>query len=206
MGKYKVRLDRSLAVDFELTCWQGAPPEGELPEIIQIGITEIDSDTFERTRSGLWYVRNEFSVVSDYCTELTGISQSTLRKQGRSLKEVAGSILKTFGPMNKPWIAWGSDKDAIERDCVAKGVPMFFSEAFYNAGLLYSIASGEGKAVGLAEAARRLGIGFEGREHDAGADADVLAAVWGRMIGNMREFANDYPGAAEPSASQIPRP
>lgn len=184
--KYKVRLDRVLSVDFELTCWNGPPPEGQVPEIIQIGVCEIDSDTMTRVRSESWYVRNTLSEVSEYCTELTGITPQVLRKRGLPLSDVARIVAKKYGSRNKGWIAWGSDKAAIERDCTVKGVDEFFSNAFFNVGLLYSMMQGGSGAVGLAEAAERFGISFEGRPHDAGADADVLAEVWCAMADLVR--------------------
>ena len=176
--KYKVRLDKTLAVDFELTCWDGPTPPGQVPEIIQIGISEIDNETMSRGRSESWYVRNVLSEISPECTRITGITQQLLLKRGLPLAEAGRLIRKKFGSLNKSWVSWGSDKEAIDRDCLAKEVPPVFSNAFFNAGLLYSMAQCEGRSVGLAEAASRFGISFEGRPHDAGADADVLADVW----------------------------
>lgn len=177
-AKYKVRLDRVLSVDFELTCWEGPSPEGQTPEIIQIGICEIDNETLSRIRSESWYVRNTLSEVSPYCTELTGITPQILRKRGLPLEEAGRLVAKKYGSRNKGWMAWGSDKAAIDRDCEVKGVEGFLSNAFFNVGLLYSMVHCDSRSVGLAEAADRFGISFEGRAHDAGADADVLAEIW----------------------------
>lgn len=185
-AKYKVRLDRVLSVDFEMTCWDGEPPPGQVSEIIQIGITEIDNETMTRLRSESWYVRNELSDVSTECTRLTGITPAVLRRRGIPLGEAGRIIAKKFGSRNKGWLAWGSDKAAIDRDCHAKNVEPIFSNAFFNVGLLYSMVASEGRSVGLDEAAERFGISFEGRPHDAGADADVLAEVWCALGGLLR--------------------
>lgn len=185
-AKYRVRLDKVLSVDFEMTCWEGAPPPGQVSEIIQIGISEIDNETMTRLRSESWYVRNELSEVSDYCTALTGITPAILRRRGLSLADAGRLIAKKYGSRNKGWLAWGSDKAAIDRDCTVKGVEPIFSNSFFNVGLLYSMVVSEGRSVGLDEAAMRFGISFEGRPHDAGADADVLADVWCVLGGLMR--------------------
>jgi inhibitor of KinA sporulation pathway (predicted exonuclease) len=185
-AKYKVRLDRVLSVDFEMTCWDGEPPPGQVPEIIQIGITEIDNETMTRLRSESWYVRNEYSEVSPYCTALTGITPAILRRRGSTLAEAGRIIAKKYGSRNKGWLAWGSDKAAIDKDCATKNVDPIFSNAFFNVGLLYSMVASEGRAVGLDEAAERFGISFEGRPHDAGTDADVLAEVWCALGGLIR--------------------
>ncbi|MBY3433144.1 exonuclease domain-containing protein [Rhizobium laguerreae] len=199
-AKYKVRLDRVLSVDFEMTCWDGEPPHGQVPEIIQIGISEIDNETMTRLRSESWYIRNELSEVSPYCTALTGITPSILRRRGIALSEAGRIIAKKYGSRNKGWLAWGSDKAAVDRDCAAKNVQPIFSNAFFNVGLLYSMVASDGRSVGLDEAAERFGISFEGRPHDAGADADVLAEVWCALGGLMR-----LP-SARPEPSNLPSP
>jgi inhibitor of KinA sporulation pathway (predicted exonuclease) len=199
-AKYKVRLDRVLSVDFEMTCWDGDPPAGQVSEIIQIGITEIDNETMTRLRSESWYIRNELSEVSPECTRLTGITPAILRRRGISLLDAGRIISKKYGSRNKGWLAWGSDKAAIDRDCRTKNVEPIFSNAFFNVGLLYSMVASEGRSVGLDEAAERFGISFEGRPHDAGADADVLAEVWCALGGMMRLPAIQL----EPSFSPAP--
>lgn len=204
IAKYKVRLDRVLSVDFEMTCWDGEPPPGQVSEIIQIGITEIDNETMTRVRSESWYVRNELSEVSPYCTALTGITPAILRKRGIPLGEAGRIIAKKYGSRNKGWLAWGSDKSAIDRDCHVKGVEPFLSNAFFNVGLLYSMVASEGRSVGLDEAAARFGISFEGRPHDAGADADVLAEVWCALGGLIRIPEPSISVAMKPSISLTP--
>lgn len=203
-AKYKVRLDRTLSIDFELTCWDGPPPPGETPEIIQIGISELDSESLEVTRSAVWYVRPEHSSVSEYCTRLTGITPQILRKRGMSLSEAGRLIAKNWGSRNKPWIAWGSDKEAIDRDCALKGVEPFLSNAFTNAGMLFSVWLYQGRAIGLAEAAEAFGVEFPGDAHDAGVDAAVLAAVWAAMARQFAHIAHLMKDASEAGPAEEP--
>jgi inhibitor of KinA sporulation pathway (predicted exonuclease) len=203
-AKYKVRLDRVLSVDFEMTCWDGEPPLGQVSEIIQIGIAEIDNESMTRVRSESWYIRNEMSDVSPYCTQLTGITPAILRKRGIQLGEAGRIISKKFGSRNKGWLAWGSDKSAIDKDCKTKGVEPFLSNAFFNVGLLYSMVASESRSVGLDDAAARFGISFEGRPHDAGTDADVLAEVWCALSGLIRIPGPLFPNAQIPSSSFKP--
>lgn len=197
-AKYKVRLDRILAVDFEMTCWDGPPPEGQVSEIIQIGICEIDTESMTCIRSETLYVRNTLSEVSQYCTDLTGITPQILKTRGVSLEEAGRRIAKKLGSKGKGWLAWGSDKAAIDRDCLVKGVEPFFSNAFFNVGLLYSAMHGEGRSVGLSAAAERFGISFDGRPHDAGADAEVLAEIWCAMSAIQRGYSPAPPALATP--------
>jgi inhibitor of KinA sporulation pathway (predicted exonuclease) len=198
-AKYKVRLDRTLAVDFELTCWDGPPPPGQVPEIIQIGVCEIDNESATRLRSESWYVRNTLSEVSPECTRLTGITPEILRRRGLPLAEVGRLVAKKYGARNKSWMAWGSDKEAIDRDCLTKDVEPFFSNAFFNVGLLCSMVMSESRSLGLSEVAERLDISFEGRPHDAGADADVLAEIWCSLTSVLR------PAGLKIDAGPMPR-
>ena len=186
IAKYKVKLNNTLSVDFELTCWDGEPPEGQVPEIIQIGVAEIDNESLVCSRSNSWYVRNELSEVSEYCTTLTGITGQLLRKRGIPLSEAGRLIAKNYGSRNKSWMAWGSDKAAIDRDCAVKGVETFFSNAFFNVGLLYSMAMQESRSISLDEAAARFGVSFDGRPHDAQVDAEVLGGVWAGLARSIR--------------------
>lgn len=173
----KIRLDKILSVDFELTCWEGPPPPGQRPEIIQIGLCEIDCLTWERTRTGMWYVKNEQSGVSEFCTELTGITQRVLDRRGVPLSEAARLLKKKFGTLGKTWMAWGHDLDDHDADCASKGVEKFMSTSFLNLGLLYSQVAGEGRSLGLGETCERLGVEFGGKAHDALDDAVALADV-----------------------------
>ena len=184
-AKYKVKLGRSLAVDFEMTCWERGDIHAQTPEIIQIGIAELDIKTFSRIRSCSWYVKNDLSGISDYCTSITGITQKILDKQGVPLSEAARLIAKKYGSRNKSWFAWGSDKNAHDNDCFVKSVEPFLSNAFIDVGLLYSQIASEHKSVGLDEIAERLGITFEGRPHDAKADAEVLCDVWSNLLSQL---------------------
>ena len=174
----RIRLDRLLVVDFEQTCWDGEPPEGQRSEIIEIGIAEVcldDEPAVLRTASYL--VRPVASDISDYCTNLTGITSTMVRKQGRGLGEILGTIRKNFGGSGKVWAAWGHDNDDIAADCAALGLESPFSREFLNIGQLWSLLVPGNKSVGLAHAVGELGLEFEGPQHRAGPDALAAARV-----------------------------
>lgn len=186
VGKFKVRKDKILFVDFELTCWDHEPPQGESMEIIEIGLVELDVSQFECTRKASFLVRPEHSTVSSYCTELTGISQRMVTKQGRPLAEVSASLRKNWGTANKAWMAWGDDKEAIIRDCAIKNIQNPFSEAFHNFGQQFTFMMGQTKAIGLTKAFELLGETRDGVQHRAEADAYAAALIWLHMAKSMR--------------------
>lgn len=177
---------RVLAVDFELTCWEDAPPPGETAEIIQIGVAELDCETMERTRSHVWYVRPTLSAISAHCSRLTGIAAEDAKRLGLPLAEAGRQIAKRYGAPNKPWVAWGLDRLAHGRDCAVKGVPPFFSESYVDASLIYNQAFSPHRRASLADAAAALDVPFVGRAHDALSDAQTLREVYAAMLERLR--------------------
>jgi inhibitor of KinA sporulation pathway (predicted exonuclease) len=178
-GKYKVRQDKRLHVDFELTCPDDDAP-ADIPfvsEIIEMGVVELDLKSLELGRRDSYYIKNEYSPVTKRCTELTGITQKILDKQGRRLPEVWASFSKKYGPANKACFAWGSDKEAVDRDSLRKGVPSPFSAAFFDFGLEFSQTMGLGRSIGLHDALRLLGEEPITEHHRAVNDAIESARI-----------------------------
>lgn len=185
--KTSLRLDRLLFVDLELTCWEGEPPPGEQSEIIEIGLAEVDSEALKITRTGRYIVRPRTSRVSDFCAGLTGITQADVKRQGRPLGEVFGSLKKDWGPARKAWYAWGADRilldEAIERGD-ADGHP--FSPGFFDMAQLYATLRGCGSRVSLEDALKREDLEPQGRRHSAEGDAVDAALIWMRVAGCLR--------------------
>lgn len=186
LPKYDVRHDRILFVDVELTCWQEAPPEGETPEIIEIGIAELDVATLEVGRSHSYLVRPVLSSVSEYCSDLTGITPTDLRKRGRPLAEVYSSIAKDFGSRSKQWLAWGPDRRAIDRDAFSKKLVSPFSAAFVDMGLEFKLSLGFSQSVSLTDAMAMAGLERSGRIHSGENDAVQTALLWAEMARRLR--------------------
>ncbi|GAA0587894.1 3'-5' exonuclease [Caenispirillum bisanense] len=182
-----LRLDRLLFVDLELTCWRGPPPDGEQSEIIEIGLAEVDAADLRITRSGRYLVRPARSTVSDYCTELTGITAADLRAHGRPLAQVLGSLRKDWGPGRKAWYAWGTDRLLLDEAVAAAHLEEHpFSPGFVDLAQLYTTLRGCGQRVALEDALAREGLEPEGRRHSAEGDAVDAARIWMRLAGRLR--------------------
>jgi inhibitor of KinA sporulation pathway (predicted exonuclease) len=182
-----MRADRALHLDLELTCWEGPTPGGQTSEIIQIGIVEVDTLKLEITRKAMRYVRPLKSKVSPYCTELTGITQRQVDKQGTNLVEVMNSITNEFGPKNKTCFAWGEDGD-----CLAQGMDVYGGRHnfnFVNLGQLFTLTMGLKRAVSVEDALKIMGLAFKGRPHDALVDAENTALLHIAMMRRMRTVA-----------------
>lgn len=200
--KYDVRDDRNLFVDVEMTCWEGDVPEGELQEVIEIGVAELDLATLQITRSQSYLVAPAFSTITPYCTELTGISPADMRRHGRPLAQVGARIAKDFGSRSKQWISWGADRRAIERDHGLKGVPPTFSAAFFDMGLDFKHSLGQSRGVGLTKAMELYGLERTGRIHSGEQDAIDTAHLWAEMARRRRE---ELAHLLDRSESAIPR-
>lgn len=182
-----LRLDRLLFVDLELTCWQGTPPPGQESEIIEVGVAEVDTGVPRITRSTRWLVRPVKSEVSDYCADLTGITAEDVRRHGRPLSEVFGSLRKDWGPGRKAWYAWGADRILMDDAVAGAGLAGHpFSPGFVDLAQLYTTLRGCGQRVALEEALVCEGLEPEGRRHSAEGDAIDAARVWMRLAGRLR--------------------
>lgn len=206
--KYVVRKDRILFLDNEETCWDGPPPEGERAEVFEIGIAELSVESLELKRSASYLVRPRHSSISDYCTELTGHTAESVRKHGRPYPEVLRSIEKDFGPGSKAWMAWGRDRQSIERDAAIHGARVPFSAAYVDLGLFFSLALGLGRAVGLTEAMEMYGLARSGRVHSGVDDAVDTARLWAAHASRMRDLLVPPPPEedSDPSPSFSPNP
>lgn len=187
----KIRLDKVLAVDFEMTCWEDVPSPERIPEIIDIGVVEISVERLEITRSARFMVRPKWSSVSDYCTKLTGITSEDLRKHGHPLPEVANRLKGKFGARSKLWMAWGKDNLAIQRDCLRHEIQNPFSSSFRNLGLEHTIDSGHSENIGLHSIMGEMGIQPGPGRHTALNDALDLAQVWISRTQTLRQNAEN---------------
>lgn len=111
-------------VDVESTCWQGDPPLGQSSEIIQIGIAVVDvpSLTIERAKSV--FCKTQASTVSEFCTELTGISQETLDAYGMRFFDACDVLRTDFQARNRIWASYGDyDRNQFQRCCDRSPAP-----------------------------------------------------------------------------------
>jgi inhibitor of KinA sporulation pathway (predicted exonuclease) len=186
MADPRLRTDRLLVVDLELTCWAGAPPAGEAAEIIEIGVVEIDAPDLRVSRAKRYLVRPCRSQVSDFCAAFTGLDAATLQREGRPYAEVANGIRKEFGTPRKVWMAWGQDDRALAAEERASGTPSPFSGGFVDLCLLWTQLTGSGALASLEDALATAGLAPQGHAHSALDDATNAARVWLDMARRWR--------------------
>jgi len=181
-----LRRDRTLYLDLELTCDEGPQDTLHVPDIIQIGIVEVDTHELEITREGNYYVRTT-QPITPYCTGLTGITPERLKREGRPILEVLNSLKKKFGPANKVTYAWGDDAVALASACRLHGVGYFFH--FVNLATEFGIISGQKESLSLSAALSTLNTVFVGSPHNALDDARNTARLHVEM---MKRFRSEW--------------
>src|SRR5215471_7354624 len=108
-------------VDIEATCWSGAVPPGMTSEIIEIGLTVVDVPARKRVAKHRILVRPERSTVSEFCTELTGLTQAEV-DTGVSFEQACEILRTDHRSGSRPWTSWGDyDRKQFERQCPDTG-------------------------------------------------------------------------------------
>jgi inhibitor of KinA sporulation pathway (predicted exonuclease) len=179
MAKY----NRMLFVDVELTCWEGAPPEGEQSELIAFGIVDLRTDDLAIRREKLFLVSPQVSTISPFCTTLTGITPKEAAA-APPLPEVVCTIRKTFGQCD--WCAWGRDDALIRESCERAGAELPFLGAFHDLAAQVRGLLGLTYRLGLDEALERFDLDWEGTPHDALADARNLGRLFIALAKRLR--------------------
>lgn len=180
-------LDVINVVDVESTCWDGDPPPGQMSEIIEIGIVQVDLKTLSVRGKVSIMVRPERSTVSQFCTELTTITQD-LVDHGCSLQDACHTLLHDFKSKDSPWASYGDyDRKQFNRVCTALGVPYPFGDRHVNVKTLLAATYGWDREVGMSEALSKLGVELKGTHHRAADDAANIATMFAGMMDSARK-------------------
>ncbi|MEV0761807.1 3'-5' exonuclease [Nocardia sp. NPDC050435] len=164
-------------VDVEATCWEGKPPPGAVNEIIEIGLTVVDLDAGARIAKHRILVRPTRSTVSEFCTELTGLTQDEV-DTGVSFAAACRVLAAEHSAGTRPWASWGDyDRKQFLAQCRATGTPYPFGAVYTNAKMLFSEAYRLNRRQGMAGALGIAGLPLEGRHHSGADDAWNIGAL-----------------------------
>jgi len=187
-----------VVVDLEATCWFPRNANGgQKAEIIEIGIAKLhlEGRGYEVEKVESIYVQPRYSTVSEFCTELTGITQAQLDREGVPFEQalerlrdhcLGPNYLHRGGPLLYSWASYGEwDRDILERQCQSFGVRYPMSRTHFNIKALLNLLRGD-KHVGLSKAVKSFGMEFEGKHHSGVDDAVNAARVLGEMVKRYR--------------------
>ncbi|SEP03446.1 Inhibitor of the KinA pathway to sporulation, predicted exonuclease [Actinacidiphila rubida] len=186
-------------VDVEATCWEGEPPAGSVSEIIEIGLTVIDTSTKTRLSRDSVLVRPQHSAVSGFCTELTSLTQAEVDR-GVTFAEACRLLAEEFATARRPWASWGGyDRRQFARQCRAEGVPYPFGDPgaypHTNAKAVFAAAYGLRRQPGMKQALEIAGLPLDGRHHRGVDDAWNIAGLVLDLVGR-----GAWPGTGRPEA------
>jgi inhibitor of KinA sporulation pathway (predicted exonuclease) len=178
--------DTLVVFDLEFTTWEGYMASGwSLPgkhrEIVQIGAVRLDAgEGFAETGAFRALVRPRLHPeLSSYFTDLTGISQETVNRDGRPFPEVMGDFadfLAATGPVLAA--CNGIDGEIIAENCGwhRLDIPEACRRTLNLAKMLANLFEEDGQVSSHGLPAR-LGLPEVGVAHDALADARAIAAA-----------------------------
>lgn len=169
-------------VDVEATCWDGQPPPGQVSEIIEIGLCVVDVESRSRVAKHRILVRPARSAVSEFCTELTGLTQDEV-DGGVEFREACGLLEQEHRSRSRAWASWGDyDRKQFERQCSAGRVAYPFGSRHTNAKQAFTDCFGLRRKLGMSAALGHAGLPLEGRHHSGADDAWNIAALVLRMM------------------------
>ncbi len=187
----EINTEKALFLDLELTCWEDMPPTGQKKEIIQIGIVEVNNKNLNISREFNFYIRPENSIISSYCTNLTGITPEIISSSGRRFTDVIRTIIKEVSPNKKFCYAWGNDSESIENACIEKMISNPFRNNFIDLGSIFKSTFAISKNLSLPTALEFVNLKFEGTQHNALTDARNTARLYIEMIQRTRLYKKE---------------
>lgn len=170
------KLDKIVMVDVESTCWRGQPPTGQMNEIIEVGICSINIDDLSISDKNSYIVKPTYSIVSDFCTELTGLTQEIV-DNGETFANICNKIQNEYGSRSRIWVSYGEyDKNQFKKCCRIFDVEYPFSDMHWNLKAMASIFYGW-KEMGMDKLLDKLGIKMDGRHHRGIDDAYNISKI-----------------------------
>ncbi|GCE11565.1 3'-5' exonuclease [Tengunoibacter tsumagoiensis] len=173
----KKLLDVVLVIDIEATCWDGAVPEGQENEIIEIGICPFEVSTHTRGEKRSLLIRPERSVVSPFCTKLTTLTQEQV-DGGISFAEACNILRTEYASKERVWASWGDyDRIIIEQQCLARKIEYPFNSRHLNLKTVFALLHALPREIGMMAALKMAQLTPEGTHHRGDDDAWNTAAL-----------------------------
>lgn len=177
------KLDKILVIDLEATCWKDKTPEGMHNDIIEIGICLLDVKSGEISDNRGIIVKPERSIVSDFCTELTTITQNLVDKEGIAFTEACRILKNEYDAHARPWASFGAyDLKQFQRQCTELKIAYPLGPSHINVKTLFALKYQLGHETGMAGALEMLNIPLEGTHHRGVDDAKNIAKILHRIL------------------------
>lgn len=184
----KFNLKEIIFVDLEMACWENTKPENAKHEITEIGIVKVNNISNKITDIAQYYIKNEYDEITEYNTNLTGITQEILDNKGIPFSKACKLIKTRFGTLNKTWFAWGcGDFNRMQADCILKNTENPMSNNYINFAEIYALNKSISRNISLKKASIENDIFYRGNAHSAVVDALVTAELYLSFIKNIKD-------------------
>ena len=174
--------DNFIVIDFEATCGPGITKGKN--EIIEWGCAKLDKD-FNIISTYQQIVKPQMHPkLTQFCIDLTGITQKMIDKEGIPFKESYEQFLKWRGSSTQ-WGSWGAyDRYQLIQDCKLHNLQygkLFGNRKHTNLKQLHQNWYKRKRGAGLKKALRMCNLSFDGRQHRALTDTKAVAKILNHM-------------------------
>ncbi len=176
------QLDKIIIIDVESTCWEKAPPKEQESEIIEIGICTLDVISRKRIEKESIIIKPEHSSVSEFCTQLTTLTQEEVEK-GITFNDACSILKKKYLSKKRVWASYGDyDRRQFERQCKSYNVIYPFGHTHINIKNLFAIMYKLKYEIGMAKALELLELPLMGVHHRGIDDAWNIASILSKLL------------------------
>jgi inhibitor of KinA sporulation pathway (predicted exonuclease) len=188
-------------LDLEWNCADFSRQGDPEPEIIEIGLAELDPISLRLVREANYLVRPRHLDICLRCTSITGLTRDDLRK-AKPLRDVVSQIAQDW-PSKTTCFAWGDDGDILTRACKANHLPIPFRH-FVDLNQTVRLILLLSEQLSVRNATTALGLPIDECRHVAVADARQAALIHGALLRRLRSFEAN--AAASPKTNPTTEP
>ena len=165
-------------IDLEATCWDTREEKiKNRNEIIEIGIAVVDVLDEKIVENESIYVKPQYSEISKFCTELTGITPEIV-SNGLSFPDALEKLKRDYAFRERINFSWGDyDSKQFLENCRMYNVKPCY-KTWMNLKALFSLKKKAKKEMGTYKAVKSLGMEFKGRHHSGKDDAYNIAKLY----------------------------
>ena len=92
-------------------------------------------------------------------------------------------LFEQYELSRRPWVSWGDyDREQFIKMASIYNTRYFFGKSHINLKCEFALLMGLKREIGLVEATKRMGIGFEGTNHDGLDDAINTARIYIEIV------------------------
>lgn len=176
-------------VDLEATCWDSSESRGnQVSEIIEIGLVMLNTETGEVCQPVSMKVRPTQSTISQFCTDLTGLTQRDVAK-APTLNQACQILRKEYNSHRYVWSSYGEwDRYMMEESVKRTGAQSAFSGIHTNIQAVFgwTLPTANKDDLSLQKAVQVAGLAWVGRAHSGVDDAHNAANLLWSVLRRLR--------------------